>query len=272
MATPSLPEMEWIPGEKSAWQMTDSADQIRDETLRAGLGKKLNATITAAAVSGNYLYAGSADGQIWTSADSGLSWSPPSDRGKSPVESIVVSPKDGRIALAALGNRIPNDRNQRPEHVLKTMNGGIFWDDVTANLPNSGAHGIAADFTSGAVYVATDNGVFMTAADLTTAGPATPWTALGGSLPTAAALDVRLDAGANQLFVAIAGSGRLLHPRSASDARYPRGQRGRLERPRGGPGRSAERDRLAGAVGSGRRSRHARSRCLRNRLPNPGAF
>ena len=87
------------------------------------------------------------------------------------------------------------------------MNGGIFWDDITANLPDTAvAHGVTADRASGAVYIATDAGVFFTMTDLASAGSPTSWVSLSGNLP-AAATDVRLDGGANQLYVALDGYG-----------------------------------------------------------------
>ena len=67
------------------------------------------------------------------------------------------------------------------------MNGGIFWDDITDNLPeNAVAHGVAADRASGAIYVATDAGVFYTLTDLAQAGRSTPWMSLSQNLPAAA--------------------------------------------------------------------------------------
>jgi uncharacterized protein (TIGR03437 family) len=87
------------------------------------------------------------------------------------------------------------------------MNGGIFWDDITANLPDAAAaHGVAADRASGAVYIATDGGVFFTMTDLASAGSATSWASLSQNLP-AGATDVKLDGGANQLYAAVDGYG-----------------------------------------------------------------
>jgi uncharacterized protein (TIGR03437 family) len=95
----------------------------------------------------------------------------------------------------------------KPTYVLRTMNGGIFWDDITSNLPETAAaHGVTADRASGAVYIATDSGVFFTITDLAAAGSATSWTSLSQNLP-AGATDVKLDGGANQLYAALDGYG-----------------------------------------------------------------
>ncbi len=66
---------------------------------------------------------------------------------------------------------------------------------------------MAADRATGAIYVATDAGLFYTIADLASAGSATSWTSLGDNLPAAPATDVKLDAAANQLYVALDGYG-----------------------------------------------------------------
>ncbi len=57
-----------------------------------------------------------------------------------------------RVALAAVGGW--------GAHVLRTTNSGGFWDDLTSNLPDVPAHGVTAVRAAGAVYVATDKGVF----------------------------------------------------------------------------------------------------------------
>ncbi len=141
------------------------------------------------------------------SADGGLTWRAFSTYGAGAVERFWVDPQDPRVALAALG-AAPDDpfRSSRPAHVLHTINGGAFWDDFTANLPDAAAHGVAGDHGSGALYVATDRGVFMTYADLSALGTVQSWTALAG-LPAVAAMDVKLDAQGNQLWAAVDGYG-----------------------------------------------------------------
>jgi len=90
---------------------------------------------------------------------------------------------------------------------LRTMNGGNFWDDISANLPDAAVHGITADPASGAIYAASESGVFLTNTDLGAAGRPTNWISVGDQLPKVPATDVKLDAGGNQLFVALEGQG-----------------------------------------------------------------
>jgi uncharacterized protein (TIGR03437 family) len=82
-----------------------------------------------------------------------------------------------------------------------------LWDDLTGNLPDGAVHGITADRAAGAVYTATDRGVFLARTDLENATlPAANWVGLDG-LPTVAAWDVRLDPAGVQLYAAMDGYG-----------------------------------------------------------------
>ena len=230
LAVDNAPELEWAPGEKTAWRVSKAADLAQEAALKGAASQRLNATITAVASSGDTVYAGSSDGRLWTSIDRGATWSMPWDTvGAGPVEGIFVDPKDARTALAAFGaHAAAVAPGIKPVHVERTMNGGLFWDDSTTNLPDAAAHGITADRSSGAIYVATDAGVFFTATDLGSAGRTGDWTLVTGALPQAAAEDVRLDSGGNQIFVALAGYGvyaaiaphRLLHAKVVNAADY----------------------------------------------------
>jgi uncharacterized protein (TIGR03437 family) len=205
---PDAMEVEWAPGEKTAWKPADAIELRRDAVLKQALGARLKKTVTAAAALGSFVYAGDSEGRLWTSADLGETWAQFGLIETGAVEAIFIDPKDPRVALAALRMpATPSSIQAKSAHVLRTMNGGIFWDDITSTLPDVAAHGIAADRTSGAVYVATDAGVFYTSTDLTSAGRPTNWIAVSDKLPRAPAMDVRLDTGANQLYVALDGYG-----------------------------------------------------------------
>jgi uncharacterized protein (TIGR03437 family) len=191
--------VEGAPGEKLAWRLAPDVRQEQQEAARQAASAALGAELTAFAAAGDFAYAGASDGRLWVSMDKGRGWGLPSARARGPVESIWLDPNDPKTALAALGG-------SNGPRVLRTINGGQFWDDLTADLPPGNAWGIAADRPTGTVYVATDRGVFSTRADLNAAAPATNWNSLRG-LPEAPALDVRLDPDGNQLFVAVQGYG-----------------------------------------------------------------
>ncbi len=217
-------EIEWAPGEKTSWKPVDPTDAENERSMKLALSQVLQHSVTAIATAKDYIYAGDSDGRLRVSADAGVSWGAVSkiaDSGK--VEAIWVDPGDPRVAVAALSARNSAASGPaKPSYVLRTMNGGGFWDDITANLPDSAsAHGVTADRVSGAIYVATDAGVFSTATDLGSAGRPANWISLGDKLPATAATDVKLDSGGNQIYVALDGYGvyTAIAPHRLRDAR-----------------------------------------------------
>jgi uncharacterized protein (TIGR03437 family) len=214
--------LEWAPGERTGWRPAAAAEIEQESLFKQSVSAQVNASVTAVAVQGEWIYAGTAQGQLFGSSDRGRTWRPFSAAGSGAVERIWVSADEPRVALAA----IARNGDQSPR-VVRTMNGGVFWDDLTANLPAGSAHGVTADLASGAVYAATDAGVFLTMTDLRAAGPATQWTAVSG-LPEVPAWDVKLDAAGNRLFAGLEAYGvyvtlaphRSRDPKVASAADY----------------------------------------------------
>jgi uncharacterized protein (TIGR03437 family) len=199
-----LGAMELPPGAE-AWQPTADAqiqaENTAEENALRRASQTLGTRITAVALSGQTFYAGAADGRMWVSLDAGGSWTAsPRTGAKGPVERFFADPSEPRVALAAVGGT--------GAHVLRTTNGGAFWDDLTANLPDAPVHGVTAERSAGVVYVATDKGVFFAAADLENAGPAAvTWAPISKGLPAAPATDVKLDANGYQLYAALDGYG-----------------------------------------------------------------
>ncbi len=198
---------DWPPGNKDAWLPANNSDLVNETQLRAALSSLRGVNVTALAIAGDFIYTGMQNGDVSVSANRGLSWQTFSSAGSGAVERFWVDAQDPRVALAALG-AAPDDlfRTSAPVHVLHTVNAGAFWDNFTANLPEAAAHGVAADRTSGVLYAATDSGVFMAYADLSALGTVQAWAAVPG-LPDSVAMDVKLDAQANQLWTAIDGYG-----------------------------------------------------------------
>ena len=82
MGIPGAPELEWAPGEKTSWRVSDSTELEKEDELKQFATQALHANITAVATSGDAIYAGSADGNLWVSLDKGVNWKPLGQRSK----------------------------------------------------------------------------------------------------------------------------------------------------------------------------------------------
>lgn len=197
--TDSLGALELPPG-GSVWLVATGKGFDTEIATRQRYSTALGATVTAVGTAGNMVYAGANDGRIWVSFDSGATFQPSRFETSSPVERIYVDPAAPRVALAALNGPGPR--------VLRTTDSGGIWDDLSGGLPEGSVHAVTADRAAGAVYVATDRGVFWTHAELESASiPVTNWVNLTAGLPAAAATDVRLDPTGVQLYAALDGYG-----------------------------------------------------------------
>ena len=202
-------EAEWQPGEKAAWRIVETSQQA-EVARRRELSQLHGAEITAVAAAGDTIYAGSVDGRLWATTNAGRTWRTfPAAADAGRVESIQVDMRDPLWAVAVTAGR------QRGR-VLRTANGGVFWEDLSETSQLPAVRGVAADRASGAIYAATARGLYMASADV---APVI-WTALAG-LPQASAVDVKLDEAGNQLYVALEGYGMYaaIAPHRAPDPR-----------------------------------------------------
>jgi uncharacterized protein (TIGR03437 family) len=194
--------MELPPG-GSVWQPADDRSKAAEAAHLESYAERAGVRATAYARSERTVYLGTADGRILISRDDGASFAATdTGRASGPVERIFVDPTRPDVALAALGGTsVP--------HVLRTFNAGQFWDALDSNLPGAPAHAVTGDRAAGAIYVATDKGVFWAQTDLDNAGtPNLNWIGLSDRLPSGTgASDVRLDAAGIQLYAAVEGYG-----------------------------------------------------------------
>jgi uncharacterized protein (TIGR03437 family) len=192
-----------LPPGGSVWQPVED-NTAAGEAARLGLySQHAGVAATAYGRSDRTVYLGTADGRILISRDDGASFVPTdTGRASGPVERIFVDPAQPGVALAALGGA-------NAPHILRTFNSGTFWDALDSNLPNAPAHAVTGERAAGAVYLATDRGVFWAQVDLDNAGtPNVNWISLSDRLPAGTgATDVRLDAAGIQLYAAVEGYG-----------------------------------------------------------------
>lgn len=184
-------EVIWTQGARSAWMPAP-------DSVFAGERVLLERTAAVSvARAGDAVYAGFADGRVSISSDRGRTWvETPRVDGAGAVVRIYTDGRDPAFALAVTSST-------GRARILRTVNRGAFWDDITADLPAGAAYGITADRVTGAVYVASDAGVFYTFTDTRAAAPATAWTRLRNQ----PSVDVLLDSAGNQLYVASQGTG-----------------------------------------------------------------
>jgi uncharacterized protein (TIGR03437 family) len=171
--------LEWMPGQRLGWRPLPAPGNRG----------------VVSAVSGDYIYLGFADGKVLVSAG-GVAREPVAVS-DAPIAALWADPAEPSTALAAAGARL-----------YRTFNGGGFWDDITGTLDGGRLAGVAADRASRSIYVATERGVAFGRFDFRSIGASYGWLWLeGAALPKEPARDVRLDRGANQLFVALETAG-----------------------------------------------------------------
>jgi len=222
---PGAMVVEWQPGERQAWRPADNTQAAGELFYRQILSGTRGTDVTALATGQQYVYTGMADGRIIVSADGGNTTLPERRIGQSgAVTAFWVNPADPRMALATLAAHT-HGAEGIPPRLLHTIDGGLSWDDISADLPDVTVHGVTADPTGNAVYVATDQGVFLGRTNLNVLSVVPPsWTKLTGlpqALLNTPATDVKLDSSAIQLWIALEGYGlyQTMAPHRAGDPR-----------------------------------------------------
>jgi len=190
--------VEWQPGSPGGWLPLDPASMQPELLARRALTDLTHAEVVAYGAGGDTVYAGTADGNLFVSFDRGRTFRKSNNAPfGGPVESVFVDsaePSRALVAVAGAGARI-----------LRTTNGGNFWDDLSSNLPPGAAHAVVADRAAGVVYAATDAGIFYARADLETPTRVAPECI--SLRANARGRDVKLDPTGNQLYIALDGYG-----------------------------------------------------------------
>src|SRR5262249_42100773 len=70
-------ELEWAPGEKTAWRRVDVSEVKGDQNVKEALSHVLNRTVTAFQTSRDFIYTGDSEGRLQVSSDAGATWFTP---------------------------------------------------------------------------------------------------------------------------------------------------------------------------------------------------
>jgi uncharacterized repeat protein (TIGR01451 family) len=174
-------------GTYRVYQTTNGASNWT--VISSGLGNTLT-TIAVSPTNSNTVYAGTSDalvqvttnalagaGAVWNKRSTGLP--------QRFLTHVVVDPHTSTTAYVAFSGF--SGFVDSLGHVFRTTDGGATWKDISGNLPNIPANGIAIDpVLANTYYVATDIGVFRTR------NGGSLWSVLGAGLPRVAVLGVTL--------------------------------------------------------------------------------
>ncbi len=124
------------------------------------------------------------------------------------ISSIAIDPHDATgntiyATIAAISTIY-----QVVQTIYRSTNGGVTWNAITANLPNSPVNAVAVDPQSaGTVYVATDSGVYYTTEVASCATQLSDcWSSLGTGLPEAPVVSVSAAPAGGSAQVLVAGT------------------------------------------------------------------
>ena len=160
-------------------------------------GWTVSANIDALAVAAsdqNTIYA-SAGGHLFVTLDDGVTWQQRDvPNVNDHFQDIHIDPADNLTAYAV------RDRFGGG-HVFKTSDGGVTWTDISGNLPDLPAYTLAMDPSSNALYVGTDDGVYISS------NQGASWTRFGAGLPHAQVRELELLPDFQLLFAGTHGRG-----------------------------------------------------------------
>jgi uncharacterized protein (TIGR03437 family) len=196
--------LEWEPGERQSWRAVKDRAAALAAAARYVASLQLVENITALSSEGDTTYAGAISGTLFVSRDHGATWRRSRLASGSPIEAIFAVPGQPGQALAVLAD--PGGEAGRPR-VLRTVDGGFNWEDLSGDLPSGSVWGVTADSAGAAIYVATDRGVFLSVAGPGSARLGDHWIPMSENLPAVPVRDVKLNEAGYQIYIALAGYG-----------------------------------------------------------------
>ena len=144
----------------------------------------------------NLIYAGTDDGNVWVTQDSGTNWTLVSDTLPNLwVTKVLASSSDvSQVYVTYSGYRYGEEHG----HVFKSEDYGTTWNDISNNLPDIPVNDILKD-NYGNLFLGTDIGV------LASADEGENWEPLGVNMPSVVVNDLHIHENSEYLYVATYG-------------------------------------------------------------------
>ncbi len=164
-------------------------------------GQGYVSTIAVAPSDPQTIYAGTSDGNVQVTRNTGGSWT---NRTLAPlpnryVSRIAVSPTDPLVAYAVY-NGFNTHTPNTPGHVFRTTDGGASWQNISSNLPDVPGVSIVLDPTRpGTIYLGTDTGVYRSSND------GQQWIPFNDGMPFVTVVDLVLSKDGRYLFAGTHG-------------------------------------------------------------------
>ena len=147
------------------------------------------------------LYAGTDDGRVWTTRNSGDTWTEITAGlpYKKHVWKIVASKYDPATVYVTLVGRHDDDFNA---YIFKSSDQGKTWVSIAGNIPGGPVNVVREDpKVKDILYAGTDTGVYVSRDGGQT------WNVLGGNLPTSYVWDIAIHPRDNAMIIATNGRG-----------------------------------------------------------------
>ncbi|MEO6167713.1 MAG: T9SS type A sorting domain-containing protein [Chitinophagales bacterium] len=148
-------------------------------------------TISQSALNENYLYAGTSDGNVWSSVN-GSTWSNvTSTLPDRYVTSVHASPNQANTVYVTHSGYKDNDFIP---HIHKSLNNGQNWSDLSGDLPQWAVNDLLVlPGNEEKIFAATDGGVYYTE------NGGISWNRLGINMPMFAVYDIEWNPSTNSL-------------------------------------------------------------------------
>jgi photosystem II stability/assembly factor-like uncharacterized protein len=141
----------------------------------------------------NKIYIGTSNGRIHVTSDNGSNWT--TTTGYPYVSDFAVDDNDDNTCYATLGGT-------GSIHVLKTINGGLNWSDITGGLPHIAANSvILRTAPPRMLFAGTDLGVYQSTNE------GANWVSFNSGLPLVEVYDMKYKQSAGILLAATHGRG-----------------------------------------------------------------